>query len=429
MTSAVAYTNQYSHTYMTNYDIATPSVYWQEGRELVPPSVKQRVKELDDFQRLVRGDFTPLGLREKNIQVRVNYFNLAVRVIHDLLMAFPPEAGISEEYIDMVNTALSDIIKYELSMGTGLFHVHEEGISGYDPRLWFPYPNGMGDAIYAVETLVEPDGRTSTKEAVTLHKLGLEEARIEMWLASGGKLEELIAVEELGALDERAIIPVPRPSSGVVSNSEWGRSLFEIIIPLVAELCRRQSGISSILTDHINPSVVVMRNKESAPTFRAQDNIEAAEDKLVIEQTNLKSLRDSPLFVLEGDYDDMKYLVWDGQLESAERQVQDMKDSIHESLSLPQALLNVLRDGSSTASGTALKKMFASTYTMLETLQHSIIPKLVIALDRAGISHTDVEWLNPLDVLDTVNVEQTTEDPNEEAITTWTSCEWWYSGE
>ena len=85
-----------------------------------------------------------------------------------------------------------------------------------------------------------------------------------------------------------------------------------------------------------------------------------------------------------------------------------MADDLFSTTGIPAALYAA--DRSALASGTALKRVFAPTYTMIHSLQARVLPQLMEIIEvlgqLSGVATDSMEltWGNPLDRLDTQTV-------------------------
>ena len=384
----------------------------ERGTSYSSPAAKERVLEFDKFYRLLNGDTYDLKLKVEDQNVFSNYFESTAVITADLLMAFPPVIEGASEDVD-VNDALHDLVINLVTFGTGVLYPNEMGIDSIDPRMWFPYPRGMGDAIVGTHVDVSDDGIVEPTTTTTVLKLGVDDSEMLVFKSVGDRLTDLIAQSDLDSTGERQVVSVARRPATI--TGEWGRSVFADMIDAVTEVTKRYSNISSILSDHSNPIMVAKRKEGVAPPVNDYDTSRSGADKLTLERAALKGFREQPFAVLSGAYEGVEYLTWDGKLDAAFAQIDHVEDLLFSITGVPAALHGVLR-GKYPPSGIALKRLYANSYVMLETLQHQILNKLRKALALAGIEYTDIIWKNPLDILDKIEVDQQAGNQQEQDI-------------
>ena len=392
-----------------NFDIAVPGEYWQEGRTKVPQAVRPRVDRMELYFRLFNGEFAPLRLKEKEMQVRINYFERVATFIPDLLMAFPPTInGLPDGFdVNVLQDAIYDVIVNMVRFGTGVFYANDENLQSIDPRLWFPWEDG--DTIITSTHLVNDEGMFGkTRNTVMRFGEGFDDM-LTFEANDNVNLGELTDEEEIATTVQRPIVPCPlRPATG-----EWGKSMYNVMVPMVIELTKRYSSSSNILDEHSDPTLVAIHGEEKIPRVRGRDTLEAGVNRQDIERYNILSELKSKFFETSKSVKDVKYLTWDGKLESNFKQIAEVEDTLYASIHLPASFQGVLRGGG-IPSGQTLKRMFVSTYTMIENLQHALGPNIQKALKVLGHEVT-IEWLNPIDRVDVVNVQNATAEQSQAA--------------
>lgn len=397
-----------------DYAVYTPSTYWKENADLVPMSAQARVTQYNRFRDLMHGNFASL-VKGNQTHMNLNYFATAVETLAQFVMSFPPDIeGVTEEELRMAHQETYNFLIQALSKGTGVFtsfnNGMEQGILSIEPTIWFPYPDNLGDAIVTTQKIVESDGRFANKVNVEVLKMGLNDSEILYFESSGNKLNTLLERVQIDNVDERMTSTYARKPT----NLDWGTSMLLGMIPYVRAIINRYSRSESILDAHENPLVVFFRDMIDNDNINYGTNVQS-EDTIQLENLTIEQYKQQVGLFLDPRFRDAKYLTWDGQLSNSYEFITRLEDQLYTKSELPAALQGILRGGD-IPSGQALKRMFANTYTVIDDLQHGIIPVLSDALRKAGIEHGEIEWRNPLDELDKIEVENTTETQEDEDV-------------
>ena len=388
------------------FDVTTPLDYWRRGASFVPDDAAARVQRFDLYRELFHGDFGRINADEDRL-VQFNYFRRAAVFLADLLTSFPPVVegvdGLDGAFADQLNDAIHRVVVDRVRFGTGCLRAAARDgvpeVHAVDPAFWYPIRGYAGDVLaYPVEGEVEGD-----YQLVYLLPGG---GRAERWSNSGGALGELRERVDFDMPGERTLISCPRrPRVG-----EWGTPLYDDMVPLVAELNRRVAGTSRTLTRHASPLLEAKRARGQPGPYPDEDDVEA-EIRLKTERVHLTDQRESGVVFLGGDYDEVRYLVWDAQLQAAFAHCENVLEGLFAVTQVPGPLYGMWRGGSN--SGMALKRAFTPTYVYLRSEQAYLLPRLErvirLAVEMAGGdgSAISVSWDNPFDALDTMTVVQT----------------------
>ena len=416
----------FRHTYIA-------LAYWYgNNRSLDPLGAKARRDRLWAYEKLYRGDYSPLGMDASEHMVSGSEFARVADTFTRLLMAYPPSfEGLADEFdVDELLTALNHVVLDIVRYGTGLLYSFPsagEGLPGgvlrLDPLWWFPSAPRAG-AYVMVDPVLPEDGSTPTSASVgiqTFTPLPVGDGTIEERLfgtspdtytfsalrASDGEMPQTTIAHEDYPVQTCALPPVV---------DGWGMSTFEGMVRLVAELSRRMSTTSAILTRHASPHLQAVRDDRAGEYVHVRDAEGRAEMEITTAMLD-EQTRQSVILPPNG-ITRMEYLTWDGNLEGSFRQRESILDEIAAVTALPTALYGIIRGGQ-VPSGASLRRQYAMTHTTIEALQTMLIPKIQKAIALAGGGdEVVITWLNPLDQLDVMRVEQGAPDEEDEDIRT-----------
>ena len=180
-----------------------------------------------------------------------------------------------------------------------------------------------------------------------------------------------------------------------------GQSPYALLVPVVAELTRRQSRISSILTRHSNPLMTAVPRRDAPIPMPSPDRERERLRKIEFEGETQEDSYVPPPWV-----ERVEYVTWDGQLAAAFTQHDMMRDALAAISGVPESLYGILRGGQQ-PSGASLRRQHVASYLLLESYEHALIPILqqIIAAAGAG-DDVEITWLNPLDELDAADIRE-----------------------
>ena len=411
----------FRHTYIA-------LAYWYgTNRSLDPPGAKARRDRLWAYEKLYRGDYSPLGMDPHEHMVSGSEFARVADTFTRLLMAYPPSfEGLDDEFevdemLDALNHVVLDVVRY----GTGLLYSFPPigegtpgGVRRLDPLWWFPAAPRAG-AYVMVNPILPEDGSVPTTASVGVQTFneGFEERLFgtspdtynfsALGASADGELPRTTIEHEDYPIQTCALPPLV---------DGWGMSTFEGMVRLVAELSRRMSTTSAILTRHASPHLQAVRDDRSGEYVHVRDAEGRAEMEITTAMLD-EQTRQSVILPPNG-ITRMEYLTWDGNLEGSFRQRESILDEIAAVTALPTALYGIIRGGG-VPSGASLRRQYAMAHTTIEALQTMLIPKLQQAIALAGGGdEVVITWLNPLDQLDVMRVEQGAPDEEDEDIRT-----------
>ena len=404
--------------------------YWRgSNRLLVPPNAYARVKRLGEYEQLYRGDLAPLSMNGGETFVSGSEFARVANTFTRLLMAYPPAfRGVDAEFdLDGLLSALFEVVLDVVRYGTGLLYSYPPvpatdltpavagGVGRLDPRYWFPA--GADAGAYVLTTPLLPvDGQLTQERTVGIQIMnGAAEERVYGHSPDGVNFSALQPIEgELPkTLIRHADYPVQTCALPPITDG-WGTSMYEGMVRLAAELSRRMSSTSRILTRHAAPHLQAVRDDRAGNyvPVRGPDG----RSELVLTNAKLDEDTQQNAFIPPAGVTRVEYLTWDGNLEASFRQREAIQDEIAAVTALPSALYGVTRGGQ-VPSGTSLKRQYAMTFATIEALQTMLIPRLQKAIGLAGGGDdVRIEWLNPVGELDitAVRMEVGDEDGDED---------------
>lgn len=387
-------------------DIPIGVDYWSDGfHEIVPPVAARRFERLNSLRALYEGDTASLGLADREASVYVNYFSRFSNMVYFLLLAYPPDyAGLDEDVLSAgaINEVLGDIVIDLSRYGTALFWAGSGVIERADPRYWFPEIHGRG-AYVSLAPAVSTDGQfVDGGYATVTRRLSPETYDVLAYKSPDGmRLGDLLISGPTSAIGEPLWPVTLSPTEG-----GFGPSPYEAMVPIVAELTRRQSRTSGILNRHSNPLMVAHpKTGRQPPNMPAPADSEAVRERLREVVFESGATNDERTYVPPPWVERMEYLVWDASLAAAFQQFDAMLDALAAVTGVPESLYGILRGGGQ-PSGASLRRQHVAAYLLLETYEHAIIPVLTNVIRAAGGGEVEITWLNPLDQLDAESAAQ-----------------------
>lgn len=375
--------------------------YWQtgEGRTIVPNTARDRFTRLSLYRDLFDGNVWSLGLTDVESVVFVNYFARFSMLLHHLLMAYPPDYdGLNEDVLTPgdINAVLSDIIIDLSRYGTALAWVQPGKVKCADPRYFFPSAVENDYTWISVDPMESVNGEDEMGTTADVWWQHGEMGYTHLPLQS-------VDGEHLGApwmepmnYPGRALFPFTLPPV----RGGFGNSIYEAMIPIVAELTRRQSRISNILDENASPILGVKMQEPGMANMPGPvgDDQSPRERMRQIEVEDATG-RVRSLFVTPRWAASMEYLTWDGSLDAAYTQLQNMLTMMAGTTSMPESLY-ALMEGGGQPSGASLKRQHVSAYLLLEAYEKAIIPILTEVIAEAGAGEVEITWANPLDEIE-----------------------------
>ena len=400
-----------------NLNVQTPLGYWLTPTpQFPPPGGIPRWQRLALLRALYEGDFT--GILGGQYPIRANYFGELAGIVTNFLVGSPPTldtgpAGLDEQALnEQLADSLADGSWASVVYGTAVFRGYRDqggvGLESINTEYLVPARDGLA--------VVRPISATVTQ--------------VDLFPAAGGQLQLMF---DRGPIYANQPVPANGPDPGytlgrLVSyapiaggfspargsvqpaslaprNGIYGRSEYTDMVPLVAELCRRYSKTSYILDRHANP-ILHYRRKMGVPVYNAGAPGEANEIAAVTERVYLDELSQQSVMVLPPDFEDVGYVTWDGQLQSAKWHTEMVLQALFEATALTP-LLSTSRNTVAPLGGASLRKALPSTYVYLRRMRHRFKLAVEKALSAAAGAPVTIAWgdiVDEIDVQTIVNV-------------------------
>ena len=358
--------------------------FLNEGQIWIPKCEKERINKYIEHQDLFNGKHDEIYKEQfKRIErvinnfgevvsypVIINYQKLITLKLIDLLFGEEPEivAGEKEskeqetielikEKSDLMN--ISYMIGIDVSRyGDGLFYIYadaEGGKIGFtQPQFWFPVVNHINtqEITNHVIAYTQEIDENNKKLIAHIHYKGYIEQR-EYQLISGvndviGKQlnSNIIAT----GLDDFAIVQVCNIKS---TDSIYGHDDYTDIDSIVSEILVRIGQISRILDKHASPSV-------QGPSSALQKDPVSGEWLLKMGNYFARDSSDDP---------QVNYITWDGALDAAFKELEELKDTLYTVSETGATLLGQTDKSGAATSGTALRLKMASPLAKVRRLK------------------------------------------------------------
>ena len=412
-----------------DYSPRIPLGYWKQGAPVIPTAARDRVMQLQEYQRLYAGIYD--RYYAEPLIAKFNYHQLIAQATSDFLMQFPPEYegadALLPTFLRTLNAALASALVDAVTYGTGLLHIINTAagprVQSLNPIYWFPASDT--ESTYLVPA--EDDLQDSVHVTYQYHADGAIVASV--WANSGGQLGSLVARTEVRVGDAAswayiagqsptrfgAIIPIVRPRE---RSDDWGTSLFETITHDILELNRRYNNNSILLTEHGNPIMVTTQSADGQGAddikgyYRATgDGAGPAVHALTAVRRYADARRNPVLPLPEGA--DAFYLESQGNMEDPRIQIELVLSRLYTASGLPSAYFGVDDSMRIPASGEALRLRNLASWNKTQVLQAHIENSLPAALLSGAVYHglgsplirelssaLSVTWRNIYDELD-----------------------------
>lgn len=286
-----------------------------------------------------------------------------------------PEQLALQEIIDrsdLYNTGYMntlDVSRY----GDGLLLVYKEGTSGRidvtQPNIWFKVVNPLNiqRAIYHVlATAIGKKGEKRTL-SVQIHSRGSYEERTYSLIEGVGQGK---TGEHLGpftsnivqtGLSDFAVIQIPNI---ITSDRIYGIDDYNDVDSIISEILVRLSQISKVLDKHADPSV-------QGPLSSLEKDPATGQWKLKLGNFFARADKEDP---------PVEYVVWDGQLDAAFKQVEKLIELLAVISEMGTAVFGNAENTGVAASGTALRLRYVSLLAKIKRVSLRYTPALVQAL-------------------------------------------------
>jgi hypothetical protein len=318
--------------------------------------------------------------------VIINYQKLITLKIIDMLLGESPkikapkqkESPVNLEQItidsiieksDLYNTAY--MVGIDVSrFGDGLFYIYQDidgGKIGFtQPSYWYPVvnPENTSDILYHVIAYTVCVSDDNYRLICQIHSKGSYEQREY-------KLIQTLQGKEIGNLVDSKIIQTGLSDFAIIQVSNLrttdcicGYDDYTDIDSIVSEILVRIAQISKILDKHASPSV-------SGPSGCLEQDHITGEWKLKMGSYFPKDSKDDPT---------VEYITWNGQLDSAFKQLEFLINTLYIMSETGATLLGETDKAGQASSGTALKLKMMSPQTKVKRIRMRFDPALKKAM-------------------------------------------------
>ena len=393
-----------------NADLAAivPLEYWQVGADVNPEQTQSRTRLLTVLEQLSEGTYNTY----RRDAVHPNYYGRAATFLGNLGSAFPPvftglDPAIATPLENSLKRSINQVLVDVIRFGTGLWRLRlslagRPVLERVDPKQWYPASTveklndeAPADALVAVRN-------TDTEKWAQVLELIAGEYQLTTYKFNGTLLGEVEEVEAGPAPSTRMLYPIALPPS----EGEWGRSAYIDMWDLAEELARRFSANSQTLDDYARPMLVVKGAAAAHLQHSVSERINLQAKALLL---NFDDGRRQPVWGLPPGIDDVKFVEWDAQQQASFAHIDRVEDTLFDMSALPSGLG---RMADKLASGASLRRLWAPTYVLLETIRSAVTLNLENAVVAAGellnipVDGFTIDWPNPLDQLDEQRIVQ-----------------------
>lgn len=366
---------------------------WLNEGEIYPPDAeKERIKQYELNEQLFlskhdevwKSDFEKIArlLHKKNYDVNtvINYQQLLSKKTADFVCGEPPVIETDQD-TDKVNKLLErqafDTRLYEAIIdvsryGNAVLKIVNKSLTAVSPKYWFPIVDytdlkTIKQHVIAYPTTPDDKGRM-TELYVEIHDIGRVEQRTYAFDSSRNEIGKLITEPkvELTGLPDFAVQVLTNITH---SGSVFGLDDYVIINSIVSKLMWRLHCIDDVLDKHSEPS---MSGPESALSY---------DDKfgwyLDLGNYFKRHSNDEP---------DLKYITWDGNLESSFKEIEMLLNQLYTLTEMGQAFMEG-GGGGSASSGTALKLRMVSPRikaSRIKTINAATVKQTIMLLAQVN---------------------------------------------
>lgn len=335
-----------------------------------------------DWVRLLRED------RQATMEIVLNWNKRLSTLFTDLLLGETPritagEKGTPEQ--EVVERLIEEnklyLVSYEVALdvsryGDGIFKVRYDGrgiIEGQPPAVWFPVcrPDNVKDIVAHVLawTYEEDVQRVFGSKKVKMLKAEIhEKGRIttRKYEIVNDKIKAMVEdemVQETG-VDDFLIVSVPNL---LTTDRSTGLDDYSDLESIIQELETRMAQISRILDKHSDPNMYGPESALEIDPVSGQATFRAG----------------GKFFPVQEGEATPGYLVWDGQLEAAFRQIDLLVEQLYVLSETSAAAFGQLKTGLA-ESGTALRRLMLAPLAKVNRIRMRFDPALKKALKLAS---------------------------------------------
>lgn len=370
-----------------------------ENSSTFPPiQEKKRLEEYRKNEQLFETKIPPewetaftsisrrLGKKRSEIDTIFNYQQLISKKTADFVCGEPPTIETEQdtdtivkklnrlEFFIKLYEAFIDISRF----GNAVLKFKDKTVTAVSPMYWFPVCDKSDLKTIAQHVIaypVDPDANGNMQKLyVEIHEKGYFTERLYNFGGSsvGSLISETVHKTNL---DDFAVVVLTNVTS---SSSLFGISDYTAINSIIEKLIWRFSCIDSVLDKHSEPSM-------SGPSSAMDYDEKTGTWFLNLGKYFARDTSDSP---------DMKYITWDGNLESSFKEVEVLFNQLYIISEMGQAFADA---GGGDSSGTALKLRLVSPRvkaSRLAKLNDSKVKDIICTLCKLNGITVDYDTLN-----------------------------------
>lgn len=328
--------------------------------------------------------------------VLINYQRLMTMKMADLVCGEYPtitgstpeeNAQIKEvrEYSQLDSKLYSSVIDIS-RYGDSVIRIYKDDdgkvtFTNWDPSEWFPIVSQDGTNTITHHCLcwiedISDDLTPDYRLHVQIHEVkkpGTYEARVYKMDSIGGTIGKLIRSQTQTVSTGLDVCAVLHLKSFSVTNTIYGYDDYMPIDSLLAEILARVGQISVILDKHADPNI-------TGPVSMLE----------VDEHTGEYRLRTGKFYAVSPGEEQPKYMVWEGQLSAAFKQLEFLINQLYIVSEMGSALLGDSNGGSQAISGTAMRFKMAGPLAKARRIANSLtlpIRQLISVLTGSAIPY------------------------------------------
>lgn len=332
--------------------------------------------------------------------VLINYQRLMTMKMADLVCGeFPSITGSTPEENEKIKevrehsqldsklySSVIDISRY----GDSVIRIYKDEddkltFTCWDPNEWFPIVSQDGTntithhCLCWVEDLTGDDNTPDYRLHVQIHEVrkpGQYEHRVYKMDKPSGMIGKQLRNETRFAKTGLYTCAVMHLKSFSVTNTIYGYDDYMPIDSLLAEILARIGQISAILDKHADPNI-------TGPVSMLEVDPHTGEYKL----------RTGKFYAVSPGEEQPKYMVWEGQLSAAFKQLEFLINQLYIVSEMGSALLGDANGGSQAISGTAMRFKMAGPLAKARRIANSLtspVRKLMSALTEGSVPYERV---------------------------------------
>lgn len=380
------YRTRLAETRVADYFIeqnSTPQGEWPHAR------FSTRNKVFEELEQVWAGNLTSLQDgrdTKRDLTLQIEFAQRIIQVVVDILLVSEPECSVDLK--EPLSETISQLLLSEFIYGGAHAFGREtdEGISFIipEPYEWYPYPQDGGAIVQPFVTGDSKDQAPNKVRVWRIYENSVDEI-VREW--SGSWIRGQIGPRDSTAriTGKGGVVTIPR----LPARKGWGPSLVDKLAVPTFETARRNTQASDILTRNAFPPVVfrssraALEKKYPVPTDASLNPDNLTQAQWIRKQLALQV--GDELIELDDKMQDVGYLEWSGQLESAFQQLTNMREYVNFLSGLPAML-----DFSAQApqSGSALRLQYFPFYSNTSSLQNLVVQRMETLFSELGVSAT-----------------------------------------